>query len=283
MLARLPLYGQLLRLNKPIGTLLLLWPTLWALWLAGNGRPSFKNVIIFITGVFLMRSAGCAINDFADRKIDGFVKRTKERPLAAGRLLPYEALLLAASLALSAFCLVLLCNIFTILLSFGGVVLAACYPFLKRITHLPQLGLGIAFSWGIPMAFAAEQNHISFSAWFLFAAAVLWPIIYDSLYAMTDRLDDLKIGVKSTAILFGEADRLIIALLQIVFSFLLVVVGLLFHLHLVYYCALVGVGGLFCYQQWLIKDHLPERYFAAFINNQWIGLLIFLGIIGSNI
>lgn len=278
---RLSHYIQLTRLHKPIGLLLLLWPTLWALWLAGCGHPDLKIVWIFVVGVILMRSAGCAINDFADRHVDGRVQRTRMRPLAMGVIKPYEAVVLAAVLAFAAFLLVLQCNFYTIALSFVGLLLASIYPFLKRVTHLPQFGLGLAFAWGIPMAFAAQLNAITGSAWLLFLACMVWIVVYDTMYAMADREDDLKIGVKSTAILFSKHDRLILALLQLMFLVLMCGVGVLFQLHGVYYLALMLVFGLFCYQQYLIKDRAAAQCFQAFLNNNWVGAVIFLGIVLS--
>lgn len=280
---RLYQYVLLMRLNKPIGALLLLWPTLWALWLASNGHPQPNILIIFIAGVILMRSAGCAANDFADRHVDGRVERTKNRPLASGQLTSKEALIVTGVLLLAAFVLVLQCNLFTIQLAFIGAALALIYPFMKRYTHLPQLGLGAAFSWGIPMAFAAETNAVPANAWFLFFTSLLWPVIYDTMYAMVDRNDDEKVGIKSTAILFGQHDKLIIGILQIVFLAMLVMTGFLFQLSLPYYLSLVVALGLFIYQQWLIRDLDRDKSFAAFLNNNWVGLVIFIGIVLSNV
>lgn len=228
-----------------------------------------------------MRSAGCVMNDFADRDFDGHVARTKNRPLATGQVSTREALALAGVLGLIAFLLVLTCNTLTIMLAFVGAGLAIIYPFLKRITHLPQLGLGLAFSWGVPMAFAATNQKVSMAAWILFFTCVIWPVIYDTLYAMVDRNDDLTIGVKSTAILFNEMDKLIIALMQCLFFVLMIMVGLMFGLHIIYYVALVIAAGLFVYQQWLIKDRTPMLCFKAFLNNNWVGLVIFFGIVLS--
>jgi 4-hydroxybenzoate polyprenyltransferase len=278
---QLPYYFSLLRLNKPIGILLLLWPTLWALWLAQGGAPSYKILFIFIAGTVLMRSAGCAMNDFADRDVDSHVKRTHERPLASGKITAYEALFLAALLAGVAFLLVLQCNSLTIQLAVMGAILALIYPFMKRYTHLPQVGLSVAFTWGIPMAFAAEQNHLGVNAWLLFLTGTLWPMIYDTQYAMVDREDDKKIGIKSTAILFANADKWIIGLLQVLFIVMLMIMGYIFRLHPIYYVALMWVIGLFIYQQWLIQSRHPEQCFSAFLNNNWVGMIIFLGIVGS--
>lgn len=281
LLDRLQNYAYLTRINKPIGILLLLWPTLWALWLASRGTPSPQLLFIFIMGVIIMRSAGCVMNDFADRDIDGHVARTKYRPLATGQVTTREALMLAGLLGMMAFLLVLNCNTLTIMMAFVGAGLAIIYPFLKRITHLPQLGLGLAFSWGVPMAFAATNQNVTMPDWILFFTCVIWPVIYDTLYAMVDRNDDLTIGVKSTAILFNEMDKLIIALLQCLFFVSMVMVGLMFGLHLIYYVALVISAGLFAYQQWLIKDRTPMLCFKAFLNNNWVGFVIFLGIVLS--
>lgn len=276
--ARLPHYVALMRLDKPIGILLLLWPTLWALWLASSGKPDLKILFIFISGVILMRSAGCVINDFADRNVDGCVARTRNRPLAAGNVSPIEAILLAALLSCLAFILVLFCNRETILFAFVGLFLTILYPFLKRVTHLPQLGLGVAFAWGVPMAFAAQTNSVSLAAWFLFCTGMVWPLIYDTMYAMVDRADDVKIGVKSTAILFNDMDKMIISLLQILFIAMLIIVGLMFRLKHIYYKAIFVVALLFLYQQWLIKKRQPAECFAAFLNNNWVGFVIFVGI-----
>lgn len=278
---RLLQYIYLMRLNKPIGIMLLLWPTLWALWLASEGTPDKTILLVFVGGVIVMRSLGCILNDYADRHFDGHVERTKNRPLASGKILPAEALLLAALLCVCALSLVLICNWLTLMLACIGVILVVVYPLMKRFTHVPQLGLGAAFSWGVPMAFAAQTGMISMSAWFLFLTGVIWPVAYDTIYAMIDRRDDIKIGVKSTAILFDDMDKLIIALLQALFVILLVIVGLMFHLHPVYYVSLMLAAGLFVYQQWLIKNRDSERCYEAFINNNWVGLIIFTGILMS--
>lgn len=278
---RLPQYFFLMRLDKPIGILLLLWPTLWALWLASAGQPNNDILFIFVAGVFLMRSVGCVLNDIADRHIDGHVERTKLRPMASGKVTVTEALVLAAVLLSLAFFLVLVCNLLTIQLAFAGAAFTAFYPLMKRFTHLPQLGLGVAFSWGIPMAFAAVTGGVTLSTWFLFFTALVWPIIYDTMYAMVDRSDDVKIGVKSTAILFDTMDRLVIGLLQLLFVVMLVIVGLMFRLYAIYYLCLVFVTLLFIYQQWLIKDRSPNKCFHAFLNNNVVGLVIFIGIFSS--
>lgn len=278
---RLPLYASLMRLDKPIGILLLLWPTLWALWLAGHGEPTNLICFIFISGVILMRSAGCILNDFADRKVDGYVERTKHRPLATQSISVKEALMLAALLCAISFGLVLFCNTLTIFLAIIGALLALLYPFMKRFTHLPQVGLGVAYSWGIPMAFAAELGEIPLAGWFLYFTALIWPIIYDTMYAMVDREDDKKIGIKSTAILFDSMDRLIIGLLQVLFTVMLIIVGLMFELNSIYYVSICTVVLLFSYQQWLIKDRDREKCFQAFLNNNIVGFAIFIGILSS--
>lgn len=267
-----------MRLNKPIPMLLLLWPTLWALWLTSNGHPDLKILVIFVSGVILMRSVGCIINDLIDRDVDRHVTRTYDRPLTSGKLHPRQALLLAAFLSLVSFGLVLFCNHLTIELAVIGMLLAIVYPFLKRITYLPQVGLGAAFSWGIPMAFAAQTGAVEERAWYLFLAATIWPVIYDTIYAMVDRKDDIQIGIKSTAILFSAMDVWIIGLLQCLFILMLVLVGLMFHLQSAYYIALSCAALLFIYQQWLIKDRDEKHCFIAFLNNHWVGLVIFLGI-----
>lgn len=276
---RLTDYALLLRLNRPIGTLLLLWPTYWALWLAADGVPALGNLVVFTLGVFLMRAAGCAINDFADRKVDGHVKRTRDRPLASGRVAPAEAVLLFLILALVAFMLVVLfTNTLTLYLSFGGLVLAFIYPFMKRYTHLPQLFLGAAFSWAIPMAWAAEAGEISRLVWLLFTANLVWTVAYDTLYAMVDRDDDVRIGIKSTAVLFGDADRAIIALLQALVILILVLVGVQAGLGAFYYLGLVAMAALFVYQQHLARYREREGCFKAFLNNNWAGLAVFAGL-----
>ncbi|MEL7477630.1 MAG: 4-hydroxybenzoate octaprenyltransferase [Pseudomonadota bacterium] len=271
-------YKQLMRTDKPIGTLLLLWPTYWALWLANDGLPSWDLLIIFSLGVFVMRSAGCVINDFADRKIDGAVKRTSGRPLAVGKVTSGEALSLFTLLIVIAFLLVLTLNWQTIILSFGALALAACYPFMKRYTHLPQVVLGAAFSWAIPMAFMASQQHVPAIAWWLFAANLIWTVAYDTMYAMVDRDDDLKLGVKSTAVLFGELDRLIIALLNVTF---VIIMALIFSAQNVTLYAFIGLAlasSLLVYQQKLIQLRRREECFKAFLNNHYVGMLIFLGL-----
>ncbi|CAH9019380.1 4-hydroxybenzoate octaprenyltransferase [Candidatus Nitrosacidococcus sp. I8] len=278
MMNQLIVYAKLMRLDKPIGIYLLLWPTLWALWIASQGQPSLKVLIIFLIGVTLMRSAGCVINDFADRNFDPHVARTQGRPLAIGIASPKEAILLFIGLSLTAFSLVLLLNTFTIQLSFIGAFLAATYPFMKRYTPLPQVYLGAAFSWGIPMAFAVQTNTIPFVAWLLFLAAIIWTTVYDTFYAMVDREDDLRIGVKSTAIFFGPNDRLITGVLQIVLTLLLTWIGLLVQLGYFYFIGLFIASCFAIYQQYLIRHREPNKCFQAFLNNNYFGMVIFIGI-----
>jgi 4-hydroxybenzoate polyprenyltransferase len=275
---RLYEYYLLTRLHKPIGILLLLWPTLWALWIAAGGVPSLHVLIVFMLGVVLMRSAGCVINDFADRRFDAHVQRTRDRPIAAGRVSPREALLLFTLLCLIAFLLVLTLNRLTIQLAFAAVLLAAVYPFTKRYTHLPQLVLGAAFGWAIPMAFAAVLGEIPKIAWLMFTVNILWSTAYDTFYAMADRDDDLKIGVKSTAILFGESDRLVVGVLQILTLGGLLLVGLMAGLSLYYHLGLLVAAGLALYQQYLARQRDRAGCFQAFLNNNWFGAAVFAGI-----
>ena len=269
---------RLMRVDKPIGSLLLLWPTFWALWLAGMKVPPLNVVIVFALGVFFMRAAGCVINDFADRKIDGHVKRTRDRPLPSGAISSGEAKLLFVGLALISFLLVLTMNSMTIWLSFGGLLLASAYPFMKRYTHLPQVVLGAAFGWAIPMGWAAVSESLPFTCWLLFLANICWTVAYDTQYAMVDRDDDLKIGVKSTAILFGRHDKLIIGLLQLATLILLAWVGCLSHLGDFFWWGLLAAGVLFIYQQKLISQRQREGCFQAFLNNNYAGLAVFAGI-----
>lgn len=272
-------YVRLARLDRPIGNFLLLWPMLWALWIAAEGVPDPLVLVVFVLGVLLMRAAGCVINDYADRDFDGHVKRTRHRPLARGEVSPRAALLFFAVLCLLAFALVLLMNDLTILLSVPGVLLAASYPFMKRYTYLPQVHLGAAFGWAVPMAFAAQAGAVPPVAWLVFIAAVVWATVYDTEYAMVDRDDDLKIGIKSTAILFGEADRLMIGVLQGVMLLCLVLIGAKAGLGGVYYAS-IGLGALlFVYQQYLIRDRSREGSFAAFLNNNYFGGVIFAGVV----
>lgn len=276
---RLIQYAHLMRLNRPIGIYLLLWPTLWALWIAGEGRPDLLVVFVFVSGVVLMRSAGCVINDYADRELDPHVERSRDRPIAAGRVKPKEALLLFVLLSLSAFGLVLLMNRLTIYLSLVGVALAASYPFMKRYTHLPQVYLGAAFGWAVPMAFAAQTGGFPKVAWLLFVATVLWATVYDTMYGMVDREDDIKIGVKSTAVLFGEADRFIIAVIQVLFLGALLLVGQAANLGGYYYFGILLAAALSIYQQYLIRNREPRYCFQAFLNNNWLGAAVFSGLV----
>lgn len=269
-------YLRLIRFDKPIGTLLLLWPTLSALWIASEGHPSFKLLFIFIIGTFLMRSAGCAINDLIDHSVDKHVNRTCTRPLATGEITKSSAFLVFVLLSSIAFLLVLMTNILTILLSFLALGVAVIYPFMKRITHLPQAVLSIAFAFGVPMAFAAQSNNVPPIAWLLFLATALWIIVYDTFYAMVDREDDLIVGIKSTAILFNNKDRMMTAFLQALTWILWVKLGFLLNFRWMSYCGLLGVMGLFIYQQWLIRTREPQACFKAFLNNQWVGFLVFL-------
>jgi len=272
-------YARLARLDKPIGIFLVLWPTLWALWLAAKGLPSLDVLFIFIAGAVLMRSAGCVINDFADRKIDGSVARTKERPLVTGKISSKQALVFFAVLCLISLCLVLQTNSLTIYLSFGALALASVYPFMKRYTYLPQVVLGAAFAWSVPMAYAAQTNELPSIIWLIYTATVLWTVAYDTMYAMVDREDDIKIGVKSTAILFGQADRAIIAFLQVMVILILCMIGDQSKLGQFYFLSIVVAATLFVYQQHLIRLRYRDECFQAFLNNNWVGLVIFVGLV----
>ena len=272
------LYADLTRFNRPIGSLLLLWPTLWALWIASNGAPGWHLFLVFLLGTVLTRSAGCVMNDYADRDFDRFVERTRTRPLTTGQVSHKEALLLTLSLLLIAFLLVLTTNKLTIYLSFVAIPLSALYPFLKRVTYLPQFVLGLAFSWGIPMAFAAAGDNVPASAWLIFIANLLWVVVFDTIYAMVDREYDLQMGMKSTAILFDDADKLIIGILQGLVLLVLVLTGNKFELPWIYFLFLAIASGFFVYQQYLIKDRKTELCFQAFLNNNWFGATVFAGI-----
>ena len=276
---RLGEYAQLMRLHRPIGIYLLLWPTLWALWLAGDGQPPRGVVLVFVLGVALMRSAGCVMNDIADRDFDPHVARTRDRPLAAGRVKLGEAVSVMIVLCLLAFGLVLTQNALTVQLSFVGVALAVSYPFMKRLHHFPQFHLGAAFGWGIPMAYAAVTDALPPVCWLLFLGNVLWSVIYDTQYAMVDREDDLKIGVKSTAIRFGARDKQIIGYLQLALLAVLIGIGLLTGRGWIYYLGLFAAAGLALYQQYLIRDRKPEECFKAFLNNNAFGLVVFCGLL----
>ncbi|HGN9343350.1 4-hydroxybenzoate octaprenyltransferase [Morganella morganii] len=274
-------YSRLMRTDRPIGSLLLLWPTYWALWIAARGVPDWHILIIFTIGVFSMRAAGCVINDFADRKFDGSVERTKNRPLPRGDVTEKEAKILFAVLVLVSFGLVLTLNTMTIWLSVAGLALAWVYPFVKRVSHLPQVVLGAAFGWSIPMAFAAVSESLPAECWLLFAVNIVWSVVYDTQYAMVDRNDDLKIGVKSTAILFGRFDKMIIGILQLVMILMLLWVGLMVNLSGIFYWSLLLAGALFVYQQRLMADRERDPCFQAFMNNNYVGFILFLGMLVS--
>lgn len=274
-------YHRLMRTDKPIGALLLLWPTLWALWVATPGLPPLWILAVFVAGVWLMRAAGCVMNDYADRKFDGHVKRTANRPLPSGAVTEKEARNLFVGLVLLSFLLVLTLNTMTILLSVAALALAWVYPFMKRYTHLPQVVLGAAFGWSIPMAFAAVSESVPLSCWLLFIANICWAVAYDTQYAMVDRDDDVKIGIKSTAILFGRHDKLIIGILQVVVMGLMALVGWLNGLGAVFYAAILIAGGLFAYQQKLIAHRERAACFQAFMNNNYVGLVLFIGLVFS--
>jgi len=271
-------YIKLTRLDRPIGIYLLLWPTLSALWLAAEGFPGLPVVLIFTLGVVLMRSAGCVINDLADRKIDGQVKRTVARHLVSGLVSPGAALWLFFGLLVLSFGLVLFTNARTVGMSVVALLLASTYPFMKRHTYLPQVVLGAAFAWAIPMAYTALAVPLSDVAWLLFSATVLWTVAYDTLYAMVDRDDDLKIGMRSTAILFGDADRLMVGLIQALTWVTWLIIGFKANLGLFWWIGLTISAGLFGYQQWLIRTRERSACFAAFLNNHWIGMVLFVGL-----
>jgi 4-hydroxybenzoate polyprenyltransferase len=272
-------YISLMRLDKPIGIFLLLWPALWALLVASEGQPDPRVLLIFVLGVILMRSAGCVINDYADRDIDCHVSRTQNRPLTAGRVTAKEAMFLFGLLSLGALLLVLQLNRLTILLSIVGAFLAVSYPFMKRFTYLPQVYLGAAFGWAVPMAFAAELNSVPPIAWLMFVATILWATAYDTMYAMVDRMDDIALGVKSTAILFGESDRQIIGLIQGLLLVCLVMIGYQAELGWIYYLGVCAATLLAGYQQYLIRFREREACFRAFLNNNWFGAVIFVGML----
>ncbi|MCM8855940.1 MAG: 4-hydroxybenzoate octaprenyltransferase [Candidatus Thiodiazotropha sp.] len=271
-------YALLVRLHRPIGILLLLWPTLWALWIAGDGMPPWGIVLVFIAGVAIMRSAGCAINDYADREFDGHVARTQTRPIAAGLVSPSEAVVVFLVLTLLAACLLIFLNWPTRIMSLVALLLAAIYPFMKRFTHLPQIMLGAAFGWAVPMAFMALNESIPLVAWLMFISAVIWALIYDTQYAMVDREDDLKIGVKSSAILFGRYDNLIVGLLQVFMIGLLLIVGALSARGGLYYMGVMLGAVLFAYQQWLSRERESQACFEAFLNNNIFGMVIFISL-----
>lgn len=279
LIPRLTQYALLMRLHRPIGIFLLLWPTLWGLWFAAHGRPDVHVLAVFVLGVVLMRSAGCVINDYADRDVDPHVERTRTRPIAAGLVQPRTALVLFAALCLIAFGLVLTLNGLTILLSVIGAFLAASYPFLKRYTHLPQFYLGAAFGWSIPMAFAAQTGEVPLLAWVLFAANVCWSVAYDTAYAMVDRDDDVRVGVKSTAILFGRHDRALIGVFHAATLALLVVGGVIAGRGVYYYVGLAAAAVFAAYQQSLLRGRTRDGCFRAFLNNNRFGAAVFAGLI----
>ena len=277
---RLTEYARLMRLDRPIGTWLLLWPALWALWVAGEGRPDPLVLIVFVVGVAVMRAAGCVINDFADRDIDPHVRRTRDRPLAARRVSPSEALVLFALLILIAFWLVTRLNPLTVKLAVIGALLTVSYPFVKRVFPMPQLYLGISFGgWSVPMAFAAQRGTLPRVAWVLYLAAVIWAALYDTIYAMIDREDDLKIGVKSSAILFADMDRFLIGVMQLMMLYALVLVGRSMEFGRWYHAGVGAAAVLFLWQQWLIRRRDPGGCLRAFVNNQYVGLVVFVGIL----
>lgn len=278
ILKRLKNYAELMRLDKPIGTFLLLWPTLWSIWLASEGQPQAKIIIIFLLGVLTMRSAGCVINDFADRKFDPFVERTKNRPLARGDVSAFEALMLFTGLSLIGIFLALQLNYKTQLFAVAGGCITIIYPFIKRFFSIPQLILGIAFGWACPMAFTAQVGNVTKLGWIVFSTAIIWAVIYDTFYAMSDRKDDLKIGIKSTAILFGQHDLLIIFGAQLLMIINLIYIGKIAELGYLFYIS-IGVATIFMmYQQWLARDRVSQNCFAAFMNNNYVGMTIFIGI-----
>ena len=269
---------RLMRLDRPIGTYLLLWPTYWGLWFAAEGVPNINHLIIFTLGVIVMRAAGCVINDYADRKVDGAVRRTAHRPLPQGEITPQQALMLFFVLLTVALGLVLMLNKLTVLFSIGGLLLAASYPFLKRLTHLPQLGLGAAWAWTIPMAFVAERQALPPALWLLFTAVILWTVAFDTYYAMVDRDDDVKVGIKSSAILFGRYDLVVIVSLQIATLVLLSLVGIAFDRGLYYALGLIIAAASFVKQYVKAKDRSEEGCFSAFLDNHRVGMIIFIGL-----
>ena len=279
ILSQLRNYGKLMRIDKPIGIWLLMWPTLWALWLAGEGAPDQGLFVIFLLGVFVMRSAGCVLNDFVDRRIDPYVERTRTRPLASGAVAPFEALILFVALGLVAIGLVIMLNRQAQLLAIVGAALTVAYPFVKRYMSIPQFVLGAAFGWAVPMAFAAQTGSTPELAWLVFGTALIWAVIYDTFYAMVDREDDKKLGVKSTAILFGEVDLFVIAGLQLLMIVALALVGQRAELGFWYYASVVAAAGMMAWHMWLARDRKPEGCFRAFLHNHYIGMIVFIGIV----
>jgi 4-hydroxybenzoate polyprenyltransferase len=279
LVAQIRNYGKLMRVDKPIGIWLLLWPTLWALWLAGEGHPNQGLFVVFVVGVFVMRSAGCVLNDYVDRNIDPYVERTRTRPIASGAVAPMEALTLFVALGLIAIGLATMLNRPAQLLAIVAAGLTVAYPFVKRFVSIPQFILGAAFGWAVPMAFAAQTGQAPQLAWIVFGAAIVWAVIYDTFYAMVDREDDRKIGVKSTALLFGDADLFVIGGLQLIMLMALIFIGTRAELGLWYYLSVACAAGLMGYHQWLARDRQPAGCFAAFLNNHYIGLVVFIGIV----
>lgn len=276
---RIQPYFKLMRFDRPIPILHLLWPTLWALWIASDGRPDLKILMIMVSGVVVMRSAGCVINDILDRKFDGQVQRTQYRPLVINAVSVQQALILFVTLLAIAFSLVLMLNPLTITLAFLGAGLTCIYPLMKRFLTIPQLVLGAAFAWGVPMAFAAELNHVPWVGWYLFVTTLIWIVIYDTMYAMADRADDLKIGINSSAVLFGQYDVWVVMILQIVLWVLWIFLGNILHLSWIYYSCLVIVAMLFVYQQKLIWQRQPATCIKAFLSNHWVGFTVFIGLL----
>ena len=272
-------YMQLMRLDKPIGIWLLLWPTLWAIWLAGEGHPDGGVFVVFVLGVVVMRSAGCVLNDYADRNIDPYVERTRLRPIASGAVAPVEALTLFVALGLIAIGLAAMLNRPAQILAVVGAGLTIVYPFIKRFISIPQFVLGAAFGWAVPMAFTAQTGETAQLAWLVFGTALIWAVIYDTFYAMVDREDDIKVGVKSTAILFGDADLFVIGGLQALMIIALIFIGQMAQLGLWFYLSVALAAILMGYHQWLARDRQPSACFAAFLNNHWIGMTVFIGIV----
>ena len=279
ILGQLRNYGKLMRVDKPVGIWLLMWPTLWALWLAGEGSPDQGLFVIFLLGVFVMRSAGCVLNDFVDRRIDPYVERTRSRPLASGAVAPFEALILFVALSLVAIGLVIMLNKQAQLLAIVAATLTVAYPFVKRYVSIPQFILGAAFGWAVPMAFAAQTGSTPELAWLVFGTALIWAVIYDTFYAMVDREDDRKLGVKSTAILFGEVDLFVIAGLQALMVAALALIGYRAELGFWYYASVVVAAGLMARHLWLARDRQPAGCFRAFLQNHYIGMIVFIGIV----
>ena len=279
LISQLRNYSKLMRIDKPIGIWLLLWPTLWALWLAGEGTPDQGLFLVFVLGVLVMRSAGCVLNDYADRKIDPYVERTRTRPIASGAVAPMEALILFAALSLIAVGLATMLNRPAQMLAIVAAILTIAYPFVKRYVSIPQFILGAAFGWAVPMAFAAQTGETPQLAWLVFGTAMIWAVIYDTFYAMVDREDDIKVGVKSTAILFGEVDIFVIAGLQLLMLVALILIGYRADLSAWYYLSVFIAGAMMAYHLWLARDRQPAGCFEAFLNNHFIGMVVFIGIV----